>query len=63
VKVEKREDITVPAGTFTSFKIVYYDEHDNITRTSWYSDSVKRDVKRIYNETGETHELVSYSVQ
>jgi len=63
VKVEKREDITVPAGTFKCFKVVFYDEYDSITSTSWYSDSVKYWVKTIYNETGETKELISYSIQ
>lgn len=63
VKVEKRENITVPAGTFKCFKVVFYDEYDSITRTSWYSDSIKYWVKTIYNETGETHELISYSIQ
>lgn len=57
LKVEKREDITVPAGTFTCFKIVFYDEYGSITTTRWYSDEVKFWVK-----TGEA-ELISYSIQ
>jgi hypothetical protein len=63
MKVEKRENITVPAGPFPCFKIVIYDEHENIMQTAWYSDSVKYYVKIVYSETGETRELVSYSIQ
>lgn len=63
IKVEKREDITVPAGMFTCFKIVNYDENDNALSTLWYSDDAKRYVKRISNMTGETWELVSYSIR
>lgn len=57
VKVEKREDITVPAGTFTCFKMVHYDEYGNVTGTRWYSERVKYWVKM------EETELVSYSIQ
>ncbi len=63
VKVEKMEDVTVPAGTFTCFKEVYYDEDGNVWFTLWHSDDVKRYVKTINNETGETTELVSYSIR
>lgn len=62
VKVEKIEDITVPAGTFTCFKVVHY-EDGYIMQTSWYSDSAKYWVKRIYSETGEIRELLSCSAQ
>jgi len=61
-KVEKIESITVPAGTFTCFKIVNYDENDNLLSTFWYSDEVKRSVKTIA-QTGGTTELVSYSIK
>jgi endonuclease YncB( thermonuclease family) len=61
-KVEKMESITVPAGTFTCFKVVNYDENYNILSTVWYSDEVKRNVKTIA-KTGETTELVSYSIK
>jgi len=61
-KVEKVESITVPAGTFTCFKIVNYDENDNLLSTFWYSDEVKRSVKTIA-QTGVTTELVSYSIK
>lgn len=63
VKVEKREDVTVPAGTFTCFKEVYYDENGNVWYTLWHSNNVKRYVKTINNVTGETTELVSYSIR
>ena len=63
--VEKIEVITVPAGTFRCFKIVEYDEHGTPVDTGWYSDKVKSIdyVKSIDLETGDTTELVSYSVQ
>lgn len=59
VKVEKREDITVPAGTFTCFKVVFYEGGD-VLKTSWYSNSAKHWVKTIYSETGAIYELMSY---
>lgn len=62
LKVEKRENITVPAGTFTCFKVDSY-EYGYKTATSWYSDNAKHYVKRIDYTTGETHELVSYLIQ
>lgn len=60
VKVEGREDITVPAGTFTCFKVVFY-ENGNVLKASWYSDSANHWVKTIYSETGTTHELISFN--
>jgi endonuclease YncB( thermonuclease family) len=62
VKVEKMESITVPAGTFTCFKIVNYDENDDLLSTLWYSDETKNYVKIVY-ETGGTTELMSYSIK
>ena len=62
VKVEAREEITVPAGTFTCFKIVEYAENGDISSTWWYSDRTKLEVKSINHETGETNELKSYIV-
>lgn len=64
-KVEKVEDITVAAGTFTCFKIVEYDEYDSAVGTTWYSDEVKipYGVKIIDHRTGETLELQYYSVR
>lgn len=62
VKIEKMEEVTVPAGTFTCLKIVEYFENGDLSRTGWYSDKAKISVKRIIHGTGETMELVSYSV-
>ncbi|MEA1904980.1 MAG: hypothetical protein U9M97_03770 [Candidatus Hadarchaeota archaeon] len=63
VRVERRENITVPAGTFTCFKIVNYDENDNILSTKWYSEDVRQYVKTVNNETRAIWELVSYSIE
>ncbi len=60
--VGEREDITVPAGTFTCFRVTFYGD-DDVLKTSWYSDSAKHWVKTIYSETGEIYELMSYSNQ
>lgn len=62
-KVEKMEQITVPAGTFKCFKKVKYDEDGTAISTSWYSDSTKSSVKLINHETGDIVELVSYSLR
>jgi len=61
-KVERMEEITVPAGTFKCFKIVKYDETGEKIYTSWHSDKVKTYVKRIVYEDGTTMELKSYSM-
>ncbi len=63
VKVEKIEEITVPAGTFRCFKIVTYDEHSAAIATKWHSDRTKWMVKRIDHETGDVTELISYSLR
>ena len=63
-KVEKIEQITVPAGTFRCFKIVQYDEQGTALATSWQSPETKQYmVKEIDHETGEVTELVSYSLR
>ena len=63
LKVEKIEEITVPAGTFRSFKIVRYDEAGTPVQTYWESDRVKQyQVKLIDHPSGEIDELVSYSL-
>jgi len=62
-KVEALEEITVPAGTFRCFKIVEYDVNNVIQQTLWYSDEVRIDIKSISQESGETRELTSYSIQ
>ena len=61
-KVEAIEEITVPAGKFSCFKIVEYDDTGQEDVTQWYSDKVKRFVKRIEHGDAETMELKSYSV-
>lgn len=61
-KVEKVEEITVPAGTFTSFKVVHYDDYGKKLRTWWHSEEVKWDVKQIDNINGDILELKSYVV-
>jgi hypothetical protein len=59
-KVERIEEITVPAGTFRCFKIVQYDDTGSALNTLWESDRVRQyEVKRIDHETGEVIELVS----
>jgi len=59
-KVEKVEEITVAAGTFTSFKVVDYDEFGKKLRTWWHSDEVKWTVKQRDNINGDILELKSY---
>jgi len=61
-KVEAREEITVPAGTFTCFKIVEYAENGDILFTRWYSDRTKLTPKMVDHETDEIFELKSYVV-
>ena len=46
-KVEKREEIKVPAGKFDCFKIVVYNEQGKSYRTLWYSDKAKHTIKEI----------------
>lgn len=62
-KVEKTEQITVPAGTFKCFKKVKYGADGTALSTAWYSDTTKSSVKLIDYETGGVAELVSYSVR
>jgi len=60
--VESKEDITVAAGTFSCWKITYFDSASGTTQTMWWSDEAKTMVKSI-NEGGVTlMELQSYSV-
>lgn len=61
ITVDSIEKITVPAGTFESFKITAR-ENDVLAETRWYSNIVKNEVKRINHKTGEVFELISYSV-
>jgi len=62
-KVDKMEQITVPAGTFRCFKIIKFDEANTVVSSYWTSDQVKQiHVKSLHHETGEVHELLSYSI-
>jgi len=69
IKVEAVENITVPAGTFSCYKIVIYDENgQNILSTRWFSMEAKTAVRIENYEAGEfqifeTAELLSYSVR
>ena len=69
IKVEAVENITVPAGTFSCYKIVTYDESgQNIVSMRWFSMKAKTAVRIENYDTGEfeifeTAELLSYSVQ
>ena len=56
------EKITVTTGTFKCFRIVGYDEVGKKVSTSWYSDTVKNDVKHITHEEDKVMELKSYSL-
>lgn len=73
-EVEAIEEISVPAGTFTSFKIVGYSEYGKTIgqplEIFWFSDRPKCYVKSISFEIGwkfheeptDTFELVSYNL-
>lgn len=66
VKVETIENVTVPAGTFTCFRINMRNATSgDVFFTVWYSDEIKSYVKYIdYSTTPETtSELKAYSVQ
>ncbi len=60
--VVSQEDITVTAGTFSCWKITYYDSAFNTTQTMWWSDEVKTMVKGTDADGNTTMELQSYSV-
>ena len=62
-KVESVEGITVKAGTFECYRIEDYDQNGERLSTKWHSDKVKTDVKTVDYKTGETTELISYSVR
>ena len=60
--VVSQEDVTVTAGTFSCWKITYYDSALDTTQTMWWSDEAKTMVKST-DEDGKTiMELQSYSV-
>lgn len=62
-EVISTEVVTVPAGTFSCFKIVIYDGEGSVTGTAWYSDTVKTVVKSTDAEGTTVMELSSYSLQ
>ena len=60
--VVSKEDVTVTAGTFSCWKITYYDSALDTTQTMWWSDEAKTAVK-VTDAAGKTMvELQSYSV-
>jgi hypothetical protein len=64
-KVEAIENVTVPAGTFTCFRMNYYNATSgDLIYIFWWSDVVKNAVKHMdYSTTPEmTYELKDYSV-
>jgi len=67
IRVEAVENITVPAGTFSCYKLVTYDETgQNTLSIRWFSIEAKTAVKTENYEMGEfemfeTAELLSYS--
>ncbi len=61
--VVSKEDVNVTAGTFSCWKITYYDSALDTTQTMWWSDEAKTMVKST-DEDGKTiMELQSYSVR
>jgi len=61
--VVSKEDITVTAGTFSCWKITYYDSGLNTTQTMWWADQVKSLVKMTDEDGNTIMELKSYSVR
>jgi len=61
--VVSKEDVTVTAGTFSCWKMTYYDSALDTTQTLWYSDEAKTMVKGVDADGNTTMELQSYSVQ
>ena len=55
VLVEGEEDVTVPAGTFSCFKIVT-SEGGEVVKTEWFSEDVKNNVKVVDASTYEAEE-------
>ena len=61
--VVSKEDVTVTAGTFSCWKITYYDSGLNTTQTMWLADEVKSLVKMTDADGKTIMELKSYSVK
>ena len=71
VKVEGMEQITVPAGTFECYHIVWYVDGDRAAIERWFSTEVKgvvKEINRLYwrlpdqTRVPDIWELKSYSV-
>jgi hypothetical protein len=62
-EVVGQENVTVAAGTFSCWKIAYYDSVNDVAQTIWYSDEVKTAVKSIGEDGNTIMELQSYSVE
>ena len=62
-EVLSKEDITVAAGTFSCWKMTYYDSVNDVAQTMWYSDEVKTAVKATDEDGNTIMELISYSVE
>jgi hypothetical protein len=60
--VDSKEGVTVPAGTFSCWKMIIYDGAGNIVTTFWYSDQLKNGVKSADVNGNTMMELKSYSV-
>lgn len=60
--VVSQEDVTVTAGTFSCWKITYYDSALDTTQTIWWSDEAKTMVKMTDADGKTIMELESYSV-
>ncbi len=62
-EVKTIEEITVPAGTFDCFRTVVYDDRGTHMETYWQSLETKMlPVKHVNHVTGDTNQLVSYSL-
>ena len=60
--VVSKEDVTVTAGTFSCWKMTYYDSALDTTQTMWWSDEAKTMVKSTDEDGNTMMELQSYSV-
>ena len=60
--VVSKEEITVTAGTFSCWKITYYDSGYDVTQTMWWSDEAKTIVKSTDEDGNTLMELQSYSI-
>ena len=61
--VVSKEDITITAGTFSCWKITYYDSALDTTQTMWWSDEAKTMVKSTDEDGNTIMELQSYSIR